>query len=75
MVETWKKMCQLLKLTDLDEDECKDWTEVKKEFTNEFLTELESYYQYDLSDLVNYFMFNTFELIANCPNNKQETVK
>ena len=63
MIETWKKLCQLLKLTDLDDNECKDWTE------------LEGYYQDDLSDLVDYLMLNTFDLITNFPNKKLEIVK
>ena len=73
MNETWKKMCQLLKLNDLEEDDAKNWNNITKDFTNEYLTELECHYQYDLSSLVEFFLLSTFELISNSTN-KDNTV-
>jgi hypothetical protein len=72
MVEVWKKMCELFKIINLEENEDENWAEVKKEFTTEFLTELECFYQYDLNDLKVYFLQNTFEMINSSQSTKNE---
>ena len=72
MVEVWKKMCELFKIINSEENEDENWAEVKKEFATEFLTELECFYQYDLNDLKVYFLQITFEMINNCQLTKNE---
>jgi hypothetical protein len=72
MVEVWKRMCELFKIINLEENEDENWAEVKKEFATEFLTELECFYQYDLNDLKVYFLQITFEMINNSQLTKNE---
>ena len=73
MIELWKKMCELFRIINLVENENENWAEVKKEFITEFLTEIECFYEYDLNDLKNSFLQNTFEIINNSQSTKNET--